>query len=322
MPSTTNKVLSVQTIASNTGTWGAGGSYSLNEGVIEPIDRMLGGLLTKGLTNVNVTLSSTEIQYAMVRLSGTLTGAVEVFSSNIGFYMVESVCTGAYTVTLTNRVAGVTIENSHRYLLFADDTNGVRVISNVDLTGLASQFPAGTYDIFVQASAPTGWTISSSFNDCDLRTNATGGGATAGSVAYSTLFARTAVDNYTLLTADVPAHTHSFSATTGTESAGHTHTFSATTGTDSADHTHGVSNQATTSTNLTSSTATGATGSGTTGGASATHTHSFSVTSGGVSANHTHDVSGTSGSTGGGGAHTHAVDMRVTYVTAIPCVKD
>lgn len=323
MPVTTYKGLSVQTATSNAGTWGAGASHALNEGVIEPIDLMLGGVLTKTLSDVNVTLSATEIQYAMIRLNGLLTGAVQITSSNIGFYMVENVTTGSYAVTLTNGVAGVTIEQDHRYLLFADATNGVRIISNVDLDGLSAQFPAGTVGVFPQASAPTGWTISSSFNDRDIRLNATSGGGTAGSVAYTTLFGRTAVDNYTLLTADTPAHTHSFSATTGTESAGHTHTASGTTGTVSADHTHSYGNQGGgTTVNPTSVTATAIAGGGSTGGVSALHTHNISVTSGGVSATHTHSVSGTSGSTGGGGAHTHAIDMRVTYVTATPCVKD
>ena len=322
MPVTTYKGLSVQTATSNAGTWGAGASHALNEGVIEPIDLMLGAVLSKALTNVNVTLSATEIQYAMVRLTGTLTGAVQITSANVGFYMVESGCTGAFAVTLTNGVAGVTIENSHRYLLFADATNGVRIISNVGLTGLAAQFPSGTVSIFLQAAAPTGWTISASFNDRDVRLNSTGGGGTAGSVAYTTLFARTAVDNYTLLTADVPAHTHSFSATSGTVSADHTHAVSGTTGTESNDHTHSVGNQGSTVTLFTGGTTAATPGGGTTGGISANHTHSFSGTTGGVSANHTHSVSGTSGSPGGGGAHTHAIDMRVTYATAIPCSKD
>ncbi len=324
MPVTTNKGLSVQAATSNAGTWGAGASHALNEGVIELLDLMLGGVLNKTLSNVNVTLNATEIQYSMVRLSGLLTGAVQITSANIGFYMVESVCTGAFTVTVTNGVAGVTIENSHRYLLFADATNGVRVISNVDLTGLSAQFPAGTVSIFVQAAAPTGWTLSSSFNDRAIRLNSTGGGGTAGSVAFSTLFARTATDSYTLLTADTPAHTHSFSATTGTESATHTHGPGSLSG-PLPDHTHTytvlsgetVVNPAGGTSVKLSSAGTASTGNPT--GATVSIISGVTATE---SATHTHSVSGTSGSTGGGGGHTHAIDMRVTYATAIPCTKD
>lgn len=322
MPVTSNKGLSVQSATSNAGTWGAGASHALNEGVIEPLDLMLGGILTKTLSNVNVTLSATEIQYSMVRLSGVLTGAVQITSANIGFYMVESVCTGAFAVTLTNGVAGVTVSNSHRYLVFADATNGVRIISNVDLTGLSAQFPAGTQTIFINVAAPTGWTLSSSYNDMAIRLNNSNGAVPGGSVPFSTLFARTATDSYTLQTADTPAHTHSFSATTGTESAGHTHAYSGTTSSDGThDHTFSRPDASVTAGSGGLAGFAFSLGTYNTGSAGA-HTHTYSGTTGGVSANHTHSVSGTSGSTGGGGGHTHNIDMRLTYITALPCNKD
>ena len=43
---------------------------------------------------------------------------------------------------------------------------------------------------------------------------------------------------HTLSTAEMPTHNHSYSGTTGDQSAGHTHGFSATTGTVSSDHGH------------------------------------------------------------------------------------
>lgn len=319
MPSSVNKLYSLQAATTNAGTWGAGASYSLNEGVIEIIDLNLGGILT--LTPGSggaISLTSTQARYAMVRLNGVLTGAPAYTSANIGFYMVENVTSGAYTTTWSNGVGSpITIEQSHRYLLFADPTNGVRIISNVDLTGLSAQFPAGTVSVFIQAAAPTGWTISSSFNDYGLRLNATSGGATSGSVPFSTLFARTATDSYTLTTPDIPAHTHSFSATTGTESATHTHTASV----NDPSHTH----------SNVFSRITGSGGFATGGNAAfnAADGGSFSAAVTGITvsnstetATHTHSVSGTSGSTGGGGGHSHNIDMRLTYVTAIPCSKD
>lgn len=326
MALTPNKLLSIQSSTSNAGTWGAGASYSLNEGVISPLDLMLGGILTKTLSNVNVTLSATEIQYSMVRLNGTLTGAVQITSANIGFYMVENVTSGSFAVTVTNGVVGVTIEQSHRYLLFADATNGIRIISNVDLTGLSAQFPAGTVTIFIQAAAPTGWVISSSFNDYGLRLNATGGGGTAGSVPFSTLFARTATDSYTLLTADIPSHTHT--GTTAGESNDHTHGLNGTitSGSTSPTHSHQI-NISLLSTFQGSGGAYTAIIPGSANpfnsqNADATHTHTVNLAGQntiGVSADHTHSF--TSNATGGGGAHAHNLDMRLTYATAIPCTK-
>lgn len=94
------------------------------------------------------------------------------------------------------------------------------------------------------------------------------------------------------------AHTHSFSATTGLESASHTH--SGTTNT-TGSHSHTMPNVQ------------GAVGAGFGYGASNDNTavivnstnaagdHSHTFTTGGVSANHTHSVSGTTDSTGSSG---------------------
>lgn len=95
------------------------------------------------------------------------------------------------------------------------------------------------------------------------------------------------------------AHTHTYSSTSGAQSADHTHTYSGTTGTESATHTHSTA----ISTGSKSLSLTG-TGNheygGSTGDPSATHTHSYSGTSSTTSAGHTHSVSGTSASTGSG----------------------
>jgi hypothetical protein len=136
---------------------------------------------------------------------------------------------------------------------------------------------------------------------------------------------------HTILEAQVPAHTHSFSATssgsgahthtgtTGDQSQVHTH--SGTTATESATHSHtydkatsgatfgvagggganalvGALTQTATSSGSESATHTHTI---TTGSESVNHTHSFSTTS--DPGNHTHTVSGTSGSYGSGAAH-------------------
>lgn len=70
-----------------------------------------------------------------------------------------------------------------------------------------TNFPSTTAMPFNQTSAPTGWTKSATNNDKALRVT-TGTVSTGGSVAFSTLFARTAVDNYTLISSDAPTHAH------------------------------------------------------------------------------------------------------------------
>lgn len=322
MPTTPNKLYSVQTTGSNSGTWGT----DLNNNTISIVDSNMAAVVTKTLSNVNVTLSATEAQASMVRLNGTMTGNVLVTSANLGFYMVENVTSGAFAVTWTNGVNTLTISQSHRYLLFADATNGLRIIANVDLSGLSAQFPSGTLTLFVQAAAPTGWTISTTYNDRALRV-VSSSPSSGGSVPFSTLFARTAVDSHVLTTTEIPAHTHTFSATTGSNNVGHTHSYSGTTGTESADHQHTTANGQsfiTTGSGF-AQIGTGATATGTTGftsGVTATHTHAYSGTTSDESITHVHAVSGTTGSTGSGGGHIHNIDMRLTYVDAIICSKD
>jgi microcystin-dependent protein len=181
------------------------------------------------------------------------------------------------------------------------------------------------------ATIPTGWVLCNGSNSTpDLRNrfivgagstysvDATGGSATS-----------------TLTSNELPAHTHSLSAsgTTSGQSAGHTHTFSGTTSGQSQSHTHtatvtdpghnhtsfsnGAPNGAGAGIALTSSSGgntpghavqnntTGITVSN--GNASQDHTHTYSGTTSGVSGDHTHTVTvtGTSGSTGSGASFTN-----------------
>tara|TARA_R110000764_G_scaffold33060_1_gene74203 strand:- start:888 stop:1424 length:537 start_codon:yes stop_codon:yes gene_type:complete len=81
--------------------------------------------------------------------------------------------------------------------------------------GLAP-IPATTVMLFVQASAPTGWTQVTTYNDRALRIVSTGtgnvGGAVGGSVAFETAFAsQTPAGSNAgtaISTAQMPAHTH------------------------------------------------------------------------------------------------------------------
>lgn len=75
-------------------------------------------------------------------------------------------------------------------------------------------FPAGTAMLFVQTSAPTGWTKSTTHNDKALRV-VNGAASSGGSTAFTSVFAsRTpagTVGSTTLTTSQIPSHTHSIS---------------------------------------------------------------------------------------------------------------
>jgi len=72
--------------------------------------------------------------------------------------------------------------------------------------------PAGTRMLFNQAAPPAGWTqeVGAAFNDTSVRTVTSAGGATAGSVLWSSWnFSGTFnVNSFALSVAQLPAHSH------------------------------------------------------------------------------------------------------------------
>lgn len=180
------------------------------------------------------------------------------------------------------------------------------------------------------ASIPSGWALcNGSSGTPDLRNRFVVGAGSTYAVGDTGGSATS-----TLTSSELPAHTHSLSAsgTTSGQSAGHTHTFSGTTSSMSANasHTHGVSDpghqhlqgpynaRPTTGADAiygtndpTPNVGNQLTVANTTGisinSANIDHTHNFSGTTSAVSGDHTHTVTvtGTSGSTGSGASFTN-----------------
>jgi hypothetical protein len=196
--------------------------------------------------------------------------------------------------------------------------------------GGTSAFPPGTTMLFVQTSAPVGWTQQNAYNDYALRVVAGIGGGTGGTVPFSTAFSTAGVSgtvSSTILNAtQIPAHNH------GVTDPGHFHTVTVTdpghTHTDSG-HTH------TGTTNAVRPSGGGATfylKSNTTGAVNGT----VSVNAG--NANITASVTGitavtaskvtgvTTTNTGGGLGHTHtftgSTNLNVKYLNTIVCIKN
>jgi hypothetical protein len=134
------------------------------------------------------------------------------------------------------------------------------VIANAPVT-----IPAGTVMLFYQAAAPTGWTQVTTQNNKALRVVSGTGGGTGGTTAFSTVFtdqtptittSGLSVGATTLTTAQMPAHTHSYAAVSGTnnvpdgfDKSPYTSTTSSTTGSQGGggSHTHTISGSATSS---------------------------------------------------------------------------
>ncbi len=199
--------------------------------------------------------------------------------------------------------------------------------------------PSGTAMLFVQATAPAGWTKKTDNDNKALRIVSGAGGGVGGSVAFTDAFVNYApvVGGTALTTAQLPSHSHTQqgSFTSGTVSVDHSHYFPGGnygSGGVSANHNHYIG--------------AGFVGSGLgsnggyihasndnngalTGVENQAHTHATTVNgqTGGISANHTHatTISGQTATTGTGDVHTHTVtakDFSVAYVDAIICTKD
>jgi len=75
------------------------------------------------------------------------------------------------------------------------------------------EIPAGTKMLFMQASAPVGWTIDVSFNGRMLHINTASGGSIGGSVNPLSFTASGTVDGHALTVSEMPSHNHPGSST-------------------------------------------------------------------------------------------------------------
>lgn len=183
----------------------------------------------------------------------------------------------------------------------ANMVTGVLPVANGGTGSSNALVPSGTYMLFGQTSAPTGWTKITANNNAALRV-VSGSASTGGTVDFTTAFASQGVSGTvgatTLTSTQIPSHSHTFSGNTGTVSADHTHTYSA-------------------------QQPVGASGGGPVG---LVGVNTGAITSG-ISQNHTHAYSGTTSNTGSGGSHDHtftgtAINLAVKYVDVIMATKD
>jgi len=201
MATTTNKGYELITTGTESGTWGD----TLNTDVFTIIDTNLGGVTTKTLTSSNVVLSDAESQSAILRLTGTISANIQITTLCKGFFFVENLTTGSFTVTITNGVSGVTAPQSTRTVMIADATNGCRV-------AVTAEFPAGTQMSFFQTLAPTGWTKGSTHDNKAIRL-VTGTASTGGTTPFTDAFdelniIRTNLPNVTINTTADGSHNH------------------------------------------------------------------------------------------------------------------
>jgi hypothetical protein len=131
--------------------------------------------------------------------------------------------TGQTSLTANNVILG---NGTSSVNFVAPGTSGNVLTSNGTTwtSGAAPGFPSGTTMLFVQTTAPTGWTKSTAHDNKALRV-VSGTAGSGGSVAFTTAFASQAVSgsnssttatgtvgSTTLSTSQIPSHTHQASA--------------------------------------------------------------------------------------------------------------
>lgn len=291
-PTTIYSCLSVPIRGSDVGTWDLPVNANTNA-----IDSMFGGVTSIVLAAANVTMTSTQGQSAVIRLTGTLANNVNLILSPI--------------------IKGWTIDNQ---ITNSPSSFAVAIVTPGSTYALGS--PPGHHDIFYDGSAiyhrnmgrvgeywdyassgvPTWVTVSTKppWLNCNGTTFSSATYPILNSILGSTTLpdtrgrARMAMNQGTsrvtvfngdtlyLGGGDQQVQSHDHGGATGIQSASHTH--SATTGNQSADHTHNIN--------------------GTTGTMSADHTHSGTTLGADRSLDHLHaNPNGSSNvsTTGGGG---------------------
>ena len=205
------------------------------------------------------------------------------------------------TLPVGNGGTGVTAAGAVGNVLTSDGS--VWTSSAIPIQG----FPSGTVMLFVQTTAPTGWTKSTTHDNKALRV-VSGTVTTGGSVAFTTAFASQAVSGTvtgTALTeAQMPSHSHTYSGSTGNPSITMTGTFNA--GKPPGSTGIFVQNSA-----FIGGSGSGNQASGSQYSFTGTHSHTFSGTTSGAGSttSHAHGFTGT------------AINLAVQYVDVIIATK-
>jgi hypothetical protein len=226
-------------------------------------------------------------------------GAVNLSTQVSGTLPVGNGGTGATTLTANNVLLG---NGTAAPQFVAPGTAGNVLTSNGTTwtSAAASGFPAGTAMMFVQTSAPTGWTKSTTHDNKALRV-VSGTASSGGSVAFTTAFASQGVSGVvgdtTLSTAQMPTHSHTVN------DSGHAHQIMSFTNI-------GINPSFNTFTkSVTQSVSLGAT-SGTGNNGTSSQTTGISIANNGSSSSHNHSFTGT------------AINLAVQYVDVIIATKN
>lgn len=207
------------------GTWGD--TTNTNFDIIDRAINGVGSISLSGTTHTLTTSDGTQSEghYKVLYFTGSPTGTNTVTISpndQDKIYFVHN--DSGQSVTLTQGTGGnVTVADGQTKIVYADGAGaGAKVTdfsSSIDMSSnTTSGVPAGTKQLFVQSTAPTGWTKDTTNNDGSAIRVTTGTASTGGTVDFETAFASQAVAgtialsgstaSHTLTESQIPSHFH------------------------------------------------------------------------------------------------------------------
>jgi hypothetical protein len=126
-PVTTYRGVTIPTVGGDSGTWGT----VMNNSSWAGLDSAIGGFAQISVTNANVTLNATQDQCAILRVTGTLTGNVQITTAQNGLKYIENKTTaGSFALSIIGAAGGaVTVPASVGSIILLDATNGARLLS-------------------------------------------------------------------------------------------------------------------------------------------------------------------------------------------------
>jgi hypothetical protein len=171
------------------------------------------GYLNKNVAgNLNIVLSADEARAITIEISGALTGNIDLVFPNVKrMWILRNSTTGNFSVT--PKVAGqagavLPASTQGKRMLVYGDGADIRAGSSA-IGANYSEFASATAMLFVQTSAPLGWTKSVTHNNKALRI-VSGAAGSGGSDAFTSVFGIKSTNGFTLSTGEMPNHAHNF----------------------------------------------------------------------------------------------------------------
>lgn len=217
------------TLGGNLTTSGAFNSTFTMTGATNVTFPTSGTLATTGQLPTPAALTKTDDTNVTLTLGGTpATALLQAVSLTLGWTGLLSVTrggTGLGSATAYAVLCGGTTSTGAFQSVASVGTTGQVLTSNgagalPSFQDNSAGFASGTKLLFVQTSAPTGWTKDTSNNNNSALRVVTGSASTGGTVDFTTAFVSQSVTGtnagYTLTTADIASHQHTLGCATTT----------------------------------------------------------------------------------------------------------